>query len=309
MSKKLTHSEFINKAINKHGNKYSYSKSIYINTDTKILINCVKCNKDFWQTPHMHLLGNGCPDCGRSKSIKSRTFNKQQFILQAIKEHGDKYSYINIKYKNFHTQIEIYCNICQNSFFQAAHSHLAGRGCPKCAAAKKAEKFRLGIELFIKYAIKIHKDKYSYTNVEYKNCNTKVRIFCNKCKKEFLQTPGNHLSGHGCPFCVSTVSKPSQKWLDSFNNPNIIREKSIKIGDRRFRPDGIDLINKIIYELNGSFWHGNPKFYNRDDINPITKTTYGYLYQKTIEKKEYLEKHGYIVISIWDNDLGNNGSI
>ena len=59
-------------------------------------------------------------------------------------------------------------------------------------------------------------------------------------------------------------------------------------------------------EFNGNFWHGNPKIFNSDDINPISKKTYGKLYEETIEKKELLEKHGYKVISIWESEFKNN---
>ena len=40
--KKLTQSEFIEKAKNIHQNKYDYSKSVYINKRTKICIICPK---------------------------------------------------------------------------------------------------------------------------------------------------------------------------------------------------------------------------------------------------------------------------
>lgn len=56
-------------------------------------------------------------------------------------------------------------------------------------------------EEFIQDAIKIHKDKYSYENVVYRNCTSKVEIYCNTCKKYFMQTPNEHLDGCGCPTC------------------------------------------------------------------------------------------------------------
>lgn len=42
--------------------------------------------------------------------------------------------------------------------------------------------------------------KYDYSNVDYINNHTKVRIICPK-HGEFLQTPNSHLSGKGCPKC------------------------------------------------------------------------------------------------------------
>ena len=57
---------FIKEAILIHGDKYDYSKVEYINKDTKVCIICPK-HGEFWQAPHDHLNGNGCPICKESK--------------------------------------------------------------------------------------------------------------------------------------------------------------------------------------------------------------------------------------------------
>ena len=55
-------------------------------------------------------------------------------------------------------------------------------------------------EQFIQEARAVHGDKYDYSNVEYKNSKTKIKIIC-KEHGEFWQTPGSHLYGRGCPKC------------------------------------------------------------------------------------------------------------
>ena len=62
-------------------------------------------------------------------------------------------------------------------------------------------------EQFIEKAKQVHDDKYDYSCVQYKNNKTKINIFCNNCKKYFLQIPNSHLSGHGCPFCCNKKPK------------------------------------------------------------------------------------------------------
>lgn len=62
----LTTEEFINKAKQKHGNKYDYSKSIYVGTKIPLIIICPK-HGEFLQQPNMHLCGEGCPKCNSSK--------------------------------------------------------------------------------------------------------------------------------------------------------------------------------------------------------------------------------------------------
>ena len=55
-------------------------------------------------------------------------------------------------------------------------------------------------EEFIRRARLVHGDKYNYSKVEYVNSQTKVCIIC-PIHGEFLQTPDDHLQGHGCIIC------------------------------------------------------------------------------------------------------------
>lgn len=54
--------EFINKANEVHANKYDYSKVIYIDSHTPVIIIC-KIHGEFIQTPNTHLQGSGCTRC------------------------------------------------------------------------------------------------------------------------------------------------------------------------------------------------------------------------------------------------------
>ena len=56
-------SEFKRREREVHGDKYDLSKVKYINTETKVCIICPE-HGEFWQTPHHHLNGHGCPYCG-----------------------------------------------------------------------------------------------------------------------------------------------------------------------------------------------------------------------------------------------------
>jgi Zn finger protein HypA/HybF involved in hydrogenase expression len=63
---RLTQQEWIDRAKRKHGDLYVYSQIIYSGAFHKIEIVC-KRHGSFWQTPHNHLSGKGCPKCNRSK--------------------------------------------------------------------------------------------------------------------------------------------------------------------------------------------------------------------------------------------------
>jgi hypothetical protein len=61
--KTKTLEQFINEAKNIHGNRYDYSKSIYVGCKNKIVITC-SIHGEFEQEPNSHLQGCGCPKCG-----------------------------------------------------------------------------------------------------------------------------------------------------------------------------------------------------------------------------------------------------
>ena len=82
-------------------------------------------------------------------------------------------------------------------------------------------------------------------------------------------------------------------------------EKNIKINKKLFKFDGYCKETNTVYEFMGDFFHGNPKLYNQNDINPLNKKTFGELYRNTINREKYLIKRGYNVISIWENDFNS----
>lgn len=62
MSRKKTTDEFILQAIEKHGTRYDYKKTKYVNAVTDVVITCRE-HGDFYMRPNNHLKGDGCPIC------------------------------------------------------------------------------------------------------------------------------------------------------------------------------------------------------------------------------------------------------
>jgi very-short-patch-repair endonuclease len=142
----------------------------------------------------------------------SKKLTTEEFINRAKQIHNDKYDYSLIDYKNNRTKVQIICN--QHGIFeQIPYDHIKGIGCSSCAGVKK-----LTQEQWIQKAVKVHGNKYDYSNVEYKLSNTKVEIICNKHKKSFWQTPNNHLNGQNCPFCCESKGEEQiRRCLESNN--------------------------------------------------------------------------------------------
>jgi hypothetical protein len=72
VSKKLTTSEFIRKAVVVHGDQYNYDKTEYVVSCAKVVIVC-KIHGDFKQKPNSHLMGSGCRSCSYSINGDNRT--------------------------------------------------------------------------------------------------------------------------------------------------------------------------------------------------------------------------------------------
>ena len=124
-----TTEEFIKKAKEVHGNKYDYSNTEYVNSKKPVTIIC-PIHGEFKQTPFNHLSGNGCPECGKEKTIESNYLTNEEFVDRAKLIHKNKYIY-NDRYVSYRTKINIVCPIHGN-FSQTPDNHLQGKGCPKC---------------------------------------------------------------------------------------------------------------------------------------------------------------------------------
>jgi G:T-mismatch repair DNA endonuclease (very short patch repair protein) len=71
----------------------------------------------------------------------------------------------------------------------------------------------------------------------------------------------------------------------------------------RFQVDGFVPKERLLLEFHGDFWHGNPKFFDANDFNPVNKKKYGDLYNQTLERMNVLVQSGYRVIYIWETDF------
>lgn len=117
MAKKLTQEEFISKAKNVHGDKYSYEDTIYINGRSKIDVNC-KIHGNFSVVAKSLLNGEICRNCELNE-------RKNNFIDSANKLHENKYDYSSIKYTTNKIPVDIICPI-HGVFKQAPGDHLKG---------------------------------------------------------------------------------------------------------------------------------------------------------------------------------------
>lgn len=240
MSRKKTVEEFILESKQINGEKYDYSKAIYINNHHKIIIGC-PIHGYFEIRPNDHLSKKiGCNKCNNAGISKSKNVSNN-IIERFNKKHNHKYDYSLVQYKGFDTKIKIICNI-HGIFEQTPHHHLNGSGCSQCSKNKK-----LTTNEFIIKSQKIYNNNYDYSLVVYKNSNTKVKIIC-KQHGIFETRPNDHLNKHsGCPICRESKGEYIiRKFLEE-NNINFIQQKRFKdCKDKKTLPFDFYLYEKNI---------------------------------------------------------------
>ena len=204
--------EFIRRAKEIHGDKYDYSKVVYINCDTPVSIICPE-HGEFWQIPYHHLHGDSCPKCGH----RVCGYTTEEWIELAKKVHGDKYDYSKANYVNANTKVCVICRI-HGEFWIRPVQHLRGGGCPKCVGKHKIT------EDFVTESIEVHGKLYDYSKVVYKGAYVKVCIICPE-HGEFWQTPHGHLNGNGCPYCKSSKLEKNIRKILKKNDINFDYQK------------------------------------------------------------------------------------
>lgn len=199
-ARRLTTEDFIERAVAKHGDKYDYSKSIYVNSQTNVIINC-PTHGDFSQNPNNHMNGAGCPQCATERMRDYFIGTTENFIKRAREVHGDKYDYSKVEYKGNKHNV---CVICpeHGEFWTTPNNHLSGAICLECSRKANAIRQTKSFDDFVEKAQQKHGTTYDYSLArgEYKTRAIPIPIICKK-HGTFWQVPTLHLVGHGCPIC------------------------------------------------------------------------------------------------------------
>ncbi|MBL4799466.1 MAG: GIY-YIG nuclease family protein [Oleispira sp.] len=232
MARKLTTAEFIENSRKAHGNKFDYSKVLYVNKKTPVIVIC-PIHGEYEVQPHIHVRSD-CRKCYLENRSENTAKTNEVFVSEAISVHGDTYDYSETEYINKRTKISIVCKI-HGVFQQLPGQHLSSSGCLKCSiievgkkrSGRKNNRRVTNTKEFIFEAKIIHGDFFDYSDTVYIRSNDYVDI---KCPKHgiFSQRANNHLTGFKCKLC----SKDKTSKLQSLGTATFLeRVKSIH-GDR-----------------------------------------------------------------------------
>ena len=218
---------YIQACIKKHGNKFLYDKVVYKSIFEKVCIGCKK-HGYFQISASGHLHGTGCPKCaGKHKTTKD-------FIDESNEVHGNKYDYSKSEYRGAFVKTCIICHekdengVEHGEFWQTAHTHLRGSGCPKCAIDATVKRCRKSLDKFKDDVEAIYgKGFFDLSNVVYKNAHTPVCISYPE-RGEFFVTPNMLLSGRGTKlYKESCLEREVRVFFENLNN-NLEHEKTFK---------------------------------------------------------------------------------
>lgn len=188
-----------------HKDRYDYSNFVYEGSRIPGIIIC-KEHGEFKQNVDNHSMGKGCPTCGGKAAASKVLSSTTKFKQSAYRVHGDKFEYTRVNYVTARQKVEIYCKEHGGYFWQTPTGHLGGKGCRQCADKANTKT----TAEFIAASIRIHGDKYCYTNTVYTQNKNKILIHCNSCNREFEQVASSHLRGKGCIYCGSAGFNPGK---------------------------------------------------------------------------------------------------
>lgn len=260
----------ISRAIDKHGDRYDYSKTVFKKQIDKATIICRE-HGSFEQAFHSHIAGSNCPSCGRESMVKAKSYSpeylRKQFVKDARKVHGSTYSYDKVSFagKKAGSKVTITCAI-HGDFEQTKANHVnLKHKCQACATTREARVQDLvqhhgTLEerkaKFLKQSRKIHKNEYTYPNLdeEFNGFASNVTVECKSCGP-VVQLAHNHMKGHGCRKCSRSYGeKRVAEWVSS-----LVGEDKVLYSDRKIlNGKELDLVvpsKGFALEYCGVYWH------------------------------------------------------
>ena len=102
------------------------------------------------------------------------------------------------------------------------------------------------------------------------------------------------------------MNKPERKFADFLELNKIEYEYSPIMS--KFQYDFKIKDKRILIEIDGDYWHGNPKFYTNNDIKGKRKLNQIQIDKQINDRKkeQFAEHHRFKLIRIWESDLSNS---
>jgi very-short-patch-repair endonuclease len=187
ISNSLTLNDFISKATGIHGNKYDYSKVVYETWDKEVTIICPE-HGVFLQKPAQHLRGAGCLKCHNEKQ---RLINENNFKEFMIQKFGDIIDFSEMKYQNLETPVILIYKPNRKRIIKSPQQF------KRIKVFYKEPKKEVIIEnsaidykeLFLTKINLMYPERFDFTNIEYKNRSTPIKVLDKLTNNYVIATP------------------------------------------------------------------------------------------------------------------------
>jgi hypothetical protein len=203
--------------------------------------------------------------------------------------------------------------ICSDghSYQSAINNRVKGTNCPDCQRMRPSNTYNLAV-MYPLLASEWDYSRNTFTPYQITpGSHRKVSWIC-KQGHTYDAIVLNRRRGTECPRCVNAGhSKVALAWLEHVEKRDQIvihhagrgPEHTIVInGNTTTKVDGFCKENNTVYEFHGTYWHGDPRVYSRQDMNKTILKTYGELYDRTITREKAIKQAGYNLEVMWEYD-------
>ncbi len=268
---------YVEKCVEKFGDKFDYSNSIYKTSREYIEVKCNGCGGEFTSLPLNHLKTGKCPNC--SNTTKSLL----DFISIVEEKYPKQFIFEKTKYVNNKTPLIITCK--KHGDFTKRPDKVIQSGCPICSSINHGKWFKRPPQDFIKQVEIIHNGKYDYSLTDYKKSIDSINIIC-PTHGLFSQRASTHLEGKGCPKCGNSLSKSENEINEYLKSISITAETSNRTVLNGLELDIYIPSHNIAIEFDGLYWHSE---IHKDKKYHLNKT-------------ELCEKKGIQLIHIFEDE-------
>lgn len=211
--------EFIKLSLDIHGQKYDYSKVIYVKGKAYVKIIC-RVHGVFEQLATGHLRGKGCFDCYHDSTATFPMHSLEEFLIKAKEKHGNSYDYTNSIFTGLSALISIKCHK-HGIFTQEASSHLRGSGCWQCSKKCTSKKEQLWLDLY-----NVKKENRQF-KIKIKNKNIKADGF-DPITNTIYEFNGDFWHGNPDVFDPEDVNGCNQRTFGELYEQTLKKAKLIK---------------------------------------------------------------------------------
>ena len=202
--------KFVEEVIGIHGDKYDFSLVEYVNNKTPVKL--ISKEYGLLEIRPDALLAK--PNYIPKGKKKTKSNDKEIFIIEAVKVYGDKDDYTETNIISSKHNIDVRCKKHDITFNKTIGNYLSGCGCPSCSAENYRELRAIPKDEYYRRVNEKHDNKYTYTD-DYTILSGVVTFICEEHGKQ-RKNAGSHMNGYGCKKCNIVPIKVNKRSKEGY---------------------------------------------------------------------------------------------